>query len=443
MTGNLSELLYPSGIPVWQTPAELSHNVREKECGDKMKRRKKAFALLLMGLLWLYGCGRPSLNSEVMTETEKESELDSFRSELDTGEELVYERSAELQYAENFTIDYYEGGYTLLTITMDDTRFLIVPENGKIPQMSDKEMVVLQRPIRDIYLVASSVMDMFSELDALDSISFSGQKEEGWFIEEAREEMRKGNILYAGKYNKPDYELLVSNHCALAIENRMISHSPEVVENLESFGIPVMTDCSSYESHPLGRVEWVKFYGALLGKEEEAEKIFAKQEAILERVSASNTPSGTSAVPGEQDNGRKTVAFFFITSNGLVQVRQSFDYVPKMIELAGGSYIFQNLGDPEIKRSTMNMQAEEFYAGAKDADYLIYNSSIDGGVSAVGELLGKCSLLADFKAVKEGNVWCTTNDMYQQSLAIGYFIEDLHAMLQGEKDAMHYLYHLD
>lgn len=408
-----------------------------------MTRRKKAFALLLMGLLWLYGCGRPSLNSEVMTETEKESELDSFRSELDTGEELVYERSAELQYAENFTVDYYEGGYTLLTITMDDTRFLIVPENGKIPQMSDKEMVVLQRPVRDIYLVASSAMDMFSELDGLDSISFSGQKEEGWFIEEAREEMRKGNILYAGKYSKPDYELLVSNHCALAIENRMISHSPEVVENLESFGIPVMTDCSSYEPHPLGRVEWVKFYGALLGKEEQAEKIFAKQEAILEKVSASNTLSGTSVVPGEQDNSRKTVAFFFITSNGLVQVRQSFDYVPKMIELAGGSYIFQNLGDPEIKRSTMNMQAEEFYAGAKDADYLIYNSSIDGGVSDVGKLLDKCSLLADFKAVKEGNVWCTTNDMYQQSLAIGYFIEDLHAMLQGEKDAMHYLYHLD
>lgn len=408
-----------------------------------MTRRKKAFALLLMGLLWLYGCGRPSLNSEVMTETEKESGLDSFRSELDTGEELVYERSAELQYAENFTVDYYEGGYTLLTITMDDTRFLIVPENGKIPQMSDKEMVVLQRPVRDIYLVASSAMDMFSELDGLDSISFSGQKEEGWFIEEAREEMRKGNILYAGKYSKPDYELLVSNHCALAIENRMISHSPEVVENLESFGIPVMTDCSSYEPHPLGRVEWVKFYGALLGKEEQAEKIFAKQEAILEKVSASNTLSGTSVVPGEQDNSRKTVAFFFITSNGLVQVRQSFDYVPKMIELAGGSYIFQNLGDPEIKRSTMNMQAEEFYAGAKDADYLIYNSSIDGGVSDVGKLLDKCSLLADFKAVKEGNVWCTTNDMYQQSLAIGYFIEDLHAMLQGEKDAMHYLYHLD
>ena len=351
-------------------------------------------------------------------------------SDFDIGEELVYERSIELQYAENFKVDYYEGGYTLLTITMDGTQFLIVPENEEVPQTLEKEIVVLRHPIKDIYLVASSVMDIFSELDGLDSVAFSGQKEDGWFIEAAREAMHKGNILYAGKYSKPDYELLVSNHCALAIENMMISHSPEVVENLENFGIPVMIDYSSYESHPLGRVEWVKFYGALLGKEEEAERIFTDQAAILERVSASERTD-------------KTVAFFFITSNGLVQVRQSSDYVPKMIELAGGNYAFQNLGDPETKRSTMNMQVEEFYAGAKDADYLIYNSSIDGGVSSIEELLDKCELLADFKAVEDGNVWCTTNDMYQQSLAIGYLIEDIHTMIQGEKDNMRYLYHLD
>ena len=395
-----------------------------------MRGRKKAFVWLLMGLLWLYGCGSPSLDSEVMTDIAEESELDLDISDFDIGEELVYERSLELQYAENFKVDYYEGGYSLLTITMDGTQFLIVPENGEVPQTLDKEIVVLRRPIKDIYLVASSAMDIFSELNGLYSIAFSGQKEDGWFIEAAREEMHNGNILYAGKYSKPDYELLVSNHCALAIENMMISHSPEVVENLENFGIPVMIDYSSYESHPLGRVEWVKFYGALLGKEEEAERIFTDQAVILERVSASERTD-------------KTVAFFFITSNGMVQVRQSSDYVPKMIELAGGNYIFQNLGDPETKRSTMNIQVEEFYASAKDADFLIYNSSIDGGVSNVEELLDKCELLADFKAVENGNVWCTKSDMYQQSLAIGYFIEDIHAMIQGKNDNMHYLYHLD
>ena len=137
-----------------------------------------------------------------------------------------------------------------------------------------------------------------------------------------------------------------------------------------------------------------------------------------------------------------TVAFFFITSNGLVQVRQPSDYIPKIIGLAGGDYIFEDLGEPETKRSTMNMQVEEFYAGAKDADFLIYNSSIDGGVSTVEELADKCGVLSDFKAVKEGNVWCTANDMYQQSLSIGYLLEDIHNMLQGKKENMHYLFPL-
>ena len=387
-----------------------------------MRRRKKtiiAICLFLMGLLGLVGCGSPSSDYADNLQDNK------------TESSLVYESSMDLQYAENFAVDYYEGGYTMLTTTVDGQRFLIVPENKDIPENIEKDIVVLQRPMKDLYLVASAVMDMFSELDGLGAITFSGQKAENWYVEEAKEAMENGDMLYAGKYSKPDYELLVSEGCTLAIENRMISHSPEVIEKLEDFGIPVMIEYSSYESHPLGRVEWIKFFGALLGKEEEAEQIFEEQTAILGRVSA-------------DEKTEQTVAFFFVTSNGLVQVRQSSDYVPKMIELAGGKYIFENLGNSETKRSTMNMQVEEFYNGAKDADFLIYNSSIDGGVSSMEELLDKCEFLEDFKAVQEGNVWCTTNDMYQQSLSIGYLIEDIHAMLLGEgEDNMHYLFRLE
>lgn len=388
-------------------------------------RRKTiiAICLFLIGLLWLHGCGSPSSNYD------SKYSADNLQNKETEGS-LVYESSMELQYAENFSVDYYKGGYTMLT-TMDGKRFLVVPEGKEIPENMKEDIIVLQRPMKDLYLVASAVMDMFRELDGLDAITFSGQKEENWYIEEAKEAMAKGDMIYAGKYSKPDYELLVSEGCALAIENRMISHSPEVIEKLGDFGIPVMIEYSSYESHPLGRVEWIKFFGALLGKEEIAEQIFEEQAAILDMVSA-------------DEKTDQTVAFFFITSNGLVQVRQSSDYVPKMIELAGGKYIFENLGDAETKRSTMNMQVEEFYNGAKDADFLIYNSSIDGGVSSREELLDKCEVLADFKAVQEGNVWCTTNDMYQQSLSIGYLIEDIHAMLSGEgEDKMYYLFRLE
>ena len=38
----------------------------------------------------------------------------------------------------------------------------------------------------------------------------------------------------------------------------------------------------------------------------------------------------------------------------------------------------------------MNMQLEEFYSSVKDADFLIYNSAVDGGLETVEELLGRC-----------------------------------------------------
>ena len=43
---------------------------------------------------------------------------------------------------------------------------------------------------------------------------------------------------------------------------------------IEDLDIPVFVDYSSYESHPLGRTEWIKVYGAMLNKEKEAEAFF-------------------------------------------------------------------------------------------------------------------------------------------------------------------------
>lgn len=380
--------------------------------------------LFLMGLLWLVGCGSPSSDSteNSLVESADQTEVVDWKDMKPVG-------SMELLYAENFSVDYYEGGFKLLE-TMDGTQILVVPEDKEIPQNVDEDTIVLKQPVQNMYLVSSAVMDIFSKLDAIDTLRFSSQTEDNWYVDDAKQAMEDGDLIYAGKYNKPDYELIVSEGCSLAIENSMIFHSPEVIEMLESFDIPVMVEYSSYESHPMGRVEWIKFFGALVDKEDEAQRIFDEQIDILDSVAAN-------------ENTGKTVAFFYITSNGLVQVRQSNDYIPKMIELAGGRYIFDNLGDPESKRSTMNMQVEEFYDGAKNADYIIYNSTIDGGVSSVDELIDKCPVLADFKAVRNGNVWCTTNDMYQQSMSIGYMIKDIHSMLcDGDEDDMTYLFKL-
>ena len=84
-----------------------------------------------------------------------------------------------------FSVDHYDGGYSLITVK-DDARYLVVPENASVPDGLDADIVVLQQPLDSIYLVSSSVMDQFVALDALDSIALSGTKQDGWYIDEAK-----------------------------------------------------------------------------------------------------------------------------------------------------------------------------------------------------------------------------------------------------------------
>ncbi len=331
-------------------------------------------------------------------------------------------RSIKLDYAEQFSVDYFENGYKLLTLGSGQ-RFLLIPADGMIPADLPADVVPLLQPLQNIYLAATAAMCLFDALDSLDVIRLSGTKEDGWYIEGARQDMRDGKIIYAGKYSEPDYELLLENRCSLAVESQMIGHASEVKEKLEELGIPVLVDMSSSEPHPLGRTEWIRFYGALLDREDKADELFREQKDYLERVLSSG-------------NTGKTVAFFHISSSGRVVVRKSGDYVSKMIELAGGKYVFDSIGDPEKSTSTVTIDMETFFAGAKDADVLIYNSTIAGEISSVTELIAKSDLLAEFKAVKKGNVWCTGENMYQDTTQLGQMIQSIHRILSGEADSL-------
>jgi iron complex transport system substrate-binding protein len=103
--------------------------------------------------------------------------------------------------------------------------------------------------------------------------------------------------------------------------------------------------------------------------------------------------------------------------------------------MAGGEYVFSELGtDDENASSSVNMQMETFYAEAHDADYLIYNSTVDGEISSVEELIAKSPLLADFRAVKEGRVYCTGKNFYQEANVCGEMVRDLYAMFNGGED---------
>lgn len=342
---------------------------------------------------------------------------------------LVWASSMGPVYAEGFSVDYYEGGYALIHVK-ESARYLVVPEDMPVPDGLDPAIAILRQPLDRVYLTATSAMALFDALDSLDSIRLVGTKKEGWYIENAVKAMENGDMLFAGKYSEPDFEMLLTEGCDLAIASMMISHAPKVKEMIELLGIPVFIDRSSNESHPLGRTEWIKLYAVMMDKEEAAEAFFARQAQVVEDLK------------GFENTG-KTVAFFYLHTDGSAVVRSSADYIPGMIDIAGGKYVFDGLLDPDSAHSSISISMEEFYNAAVDADYLIYNATIDNPISGVDELLAKSALFSDFKAVQEGNVWCTGKYLYQATDIVGSLITDINRMLTGETDGMIFIHKLD
>ena len=325
-----------------------------------------------------------------------------------------------LQYAERFHVERISDSALLLTLGEGD-KFVLVSRDAPVPEDLPAGVPVIPIPADNIYVASSSVPDLFSHCGALPAIRFTSTDEASWKLPAVLDAMEREELLYAGKYSAPDYELLLEEGCSLAIENTMILHNPKVKEKLESLGIPVLIEYSSYEPHPLGRVEWIRLWGLLSGRQEEAEEFFARQEETFEAAS-SGEPTG------------KTVAFFHVTSAGAIGVRKSADYVTRMITLAGGSTPSYALPEDDTALSTATIQMEAFYAAARDADVLIYNSAVAGEISTMEDLLAKSSLFSDFKAVKNGAVWCTEQSVFQESSAAAGMIADLHLILSGEAD---------
>ena len=361
----------------------------------------------------------PVWAEEENLEADASGETSSDTSEKSAAPEiagLTYESAMDLSFAECFDVYYYNDGYKLLDIH-DDARYLIVPEGKEAPDDLDPEIQIHQQPLDTIYMAATSTMALIDAIGSVDSIKLSGLDASGWYIQSAADAINNGEMTFAGKYDEPDYELLVGDDCDLAIESTMILHAPKVQEMIETLGIPVFTDRSSYESQPLGRTEWINLNGAMMNKEEEAKTFFDQQAQVIEKLK-------------DFTNTEKTVAFFYINTSGSPVVRNPKDYISSMIEIAGGRNAFADLQDDSGKTSVA-ITMEEFYNTAADADYLIYNSSIDASVKSIDDLLAKESLMADFKAVKEGNVWVTDDSMYQHTDTIGELITDLNLMLTG------------
>lgn len=332
-------------------------------------------------------------------------------------------KTLDLQYAKRFNVGYYSDGTIRVRVQDEERELVLFPRGSKRP--SDGALAV-EFPVENVYMASTASADLFLKLDSLDKIAAIGIRAPDCAVPEISSAIEAGKIAYVGKYGAPDFEKILGLGCDLAIESTMIYHSPKTKEQLERLGVPVFVERAAYEEDPLGRLEWIKLYGALLGKDAEAAAYFDAQKAkvgaiLAKRSNASETP--------------KTVALFYVSSAGSVNVRRPGDYYCKLIELAGGRYAFDDLPLDRAanSQSAIALDWEAFYREAVGADVLIYNGTVDSEVDSIADLLAKNPLFADFKAVKTGSVWRSNAVMHQATGTTADVVEEFFDMLNSER----------
>lgn len=390
--------------------------------GNKNHERKALLLLLIIGVLPITGCETGN-HSDVK---DKQSFIGADRLE-----------SENIAYAEGFQIDYYEKDISIIKI--EGKNFVIIPRDLILMKESEKsssdhpstvyltnhlkDAVIIKRPER-VYLTAPSALALIHDIDAMSQIKYTGTKIESWSLDYAVDAMKSGKLVFAGKYSNPDYEKLLNEKCDLTVFSTMLNHSPEVGEKFTELGIPVFVDYSSYETHPLGRTEWIKVYGAILGKIEEAGRVFDEQKNIVESLTQNEN----------DEEKKKTVALFTISPSGRISARRYDDYVSKMIDIAGGKYAYHHVTDVRFSAMNIIMEPEIFFQETAKADIIIYNATIHGGFDSIAAMTETHSILQDLPAIKSGDVWVTTKSFFQSSTSHGNMIIELNQIIKGEAD---------
>lgn len=373
----------------------------------------KDFDLALIGTKGVWYDHKVSVSDPLTLDGTPVSLTDASAAEKSAGSH----EKLSLSHAEQFSV-YYEDGCAVVTIR-GEGQILLVPHGKKAPEELAANRTVLTQGVNNAYLISTSGMDLAAKCGALDSIRFCSLKENDWFIPEPVDAMKDGKMLYAGKYSAPDFERLVAGGCNLVLANTMLRHKPQVIEKFEELGIPVIIEKANYEKDPLGRLEWIKFYGLLFGRLDEATAYFDSQVKRLGSLFAN-----------EKTGAR--VAFFALNSKGGVSIRRNSDYVVSMIKMAGGEYALEKIaGDSEGGMSSINVTMEDFSMAAHDADVLVYNGTIETRPRDMKDFVSKSPAFADFKAVRNGAVYTTDKDFFQKTTGIAEFILDMNMVVRA------------
>ena len=294
------------------------------------------------------------------------------------------------RYAKGYTVKTLPDGVRLVDVAdpqKDKDRmpatyhFALVPKNVKatLPEGYTEVRVPIDRTIVMTMLQLSN----FTALDAHDVVKgITGTK--NLFNKDILRRVKEGGIVKIGMEGDFDPELI------LAANPQVIFISPFKrggYDVIQETGITLIPHLGYKELDPLGQAEWIKYVAMFIGKEKEADKLFAEIEQryleLKQKVAA--TKERPTVFSGEMHGGNW---YAVGGKNHLAQIFRD----------AGAEYVMKdnNTGGVPI-------EYEKMYATAANADYWRILNSFPGDFS-YDALKASEPRNALFKAFKDHHV---------------------------------------
>ncbi len=297
-------------------------------------------------------------------------------------------------------------------------RYILVDRGQDIPAKIPANATLVEVPLQRVAVygaVHTSIIEMLGQVGSIVGVC----EVEYIDSQEVHERILQGSIADLGNSMAPNIEKIIDSHTQAVITSPFKDTGYGAVEKLN---IPIIEGADYVEPHPLGRAEWIKFYGLLFGERELADSIFNASEAEYMRLkSLTSNVESRPTILAERRYG----------SSWFVPAGES--YQATLFADAGGEYIFAS----RPGRGSISLSFEEVFDCGIDAQYWILKSTYD---ITYEELRREYEPYANFGAFKNRRVYnCNTSKLgyYQHTpmmphLLLSEYIYMLHPELLPE-----------
>ena len=301
------------------------------------------------------------------------------------------QQSISLDYAEGFELIQHDG-FVEMVITRpwpeaeESFRYALTPDPETIADKSSFDAVV-KTPVKDLVVTSTTHIPSLEMLDSADKlIGFPNLD----YIssEETRQRIQQGKIAELGKNEALNTELLLELQPDVMVTFAVNGGNKAIVP-LEQAGIPVLYNADWTETHPLGKAEWIKFFGVLLGKERTADSVFS---TIVERYEQAAALASTASSQPTVISGAMYKDVWYLPAGE--------SWAAKFLEDARGDYLWRD----SPGSGSLSLSLESVLEKGQNADIWIGPGQFDSQAK-MAEAHG---VYQEFKAFEDRTIYTFT-----------------------------------